>query len=269
MKIKSLTLTTSIAVSGIIASGSVVPASAFSIFFGEDIGANSDNSAIPKSIIAKDAFFGKFTGPAPATEGFESFNLGDSAANLNSVGASIQTSNSYLSGVSNQPYNGRFAISGTKYYEVGNTATIVGGVPTNKTTTTLTFNSPIAALGFYATDIENDDGITLQLNNSINGFNTPLTLQRTAAVNTSGSALYYGFVGAADGSETFDSVTFSLVSVDQYKVNDRFGIDNLTVATLSQLNSSATAVPEPLTIVGTLIGGSAALRIRKKLKSSI
>jgi sugar lactone lactonase YvrE len=31
--------------------------------------------------------------------------------------------------------------------------------------------------------------------------------------------------------------------------------------------SSATAVPEPFTIVGTLIGGTAALRIRKKLKA--
>jgi hypothetical protein len=33
------------------------------------------------------------------------------------------------------------------------------------------------------------------------------------------------------------------------------------------LVSSATDVPEPLTIVGTLIGGTAALRLRQRLKA--
>jgi hypothetical protein len=33
-------------------------------------------------------------------------------------------------------------------------------------------------------------------------------------------------------------------------------------------SATSTAVPEPFTIVGTLIGGTAALRTRKKLKSS-
>ena len=40
-----------------------------------------------------------------------------------------------------------------------------------------------------------------------------------------------------------------------------FQIDNLTIG-----SSTAQAVPEPFTIIGTLIGGTAALRIRKKLK---
>jgi sugar lactone lactonase YvrE len=38
--------------------------------------------------------------------------------------------------------------------------------------------------------------------------------------------------------------------------------------TLAFAPSTSTAVPEPFTIVGTLIGGTAALRMRKKLKSS-
>ena len=35
------------------------------------------------------------------------------------------------------------------------------------------------------------------------------------------------------------------------------------------LVSSPTAVPEPLTIIGTIIGGTAAMRLRKKLKSTV
>ncbi|WP_396133686.1 PEP-CTERM sorting domain-containing protein [Chamaesiphon sp. OTE_75_metabat_556] len=31
--------------------------------------------------------------------------------------------------------------------------------------------------------------------------------------------------------------------------------------------SAATAAPEPFTIIGTLVGGTAAIRMRKKLKS--
>jgi hypothetical protein len=38
--------------------------------------------------------------------------------------------------------------------------------------------------------------------------------------------------------------------------------------TISQAGTPATDVPEPLTIVGTLIGGTAALRMRKKLKAN-
>ncbi|WP_309744403.1 PEP-CTERM sorting domain-containing protein [Chamaesiphon sp. OTE_20_metabat_361] len=35
-----------------------------------------------------------------------------------------------------------------------------------------------------------------------------------------------------------------------------------------QINSSAAAVPEPFTIIGTLIGGTAAFRMRKKIKDA-
>ena len=260
VKIKSLALTTSIAISGIIASGSVTPASAFSIFFGEDISAGSNNSAtsIKNSIDAEKSFLLNLNSPN-APESFEGITTGISATTaLPNIGASISTT-SPSSGVSNTPLNGRFAISGSNYYEVGSTT--IGGV---KTTTTVTFANPIAAVGFYATDLENQEGITLQLNDAAN---TLIGVQRTAAVSTNGSALYYGLI-AQNLGETFTSVTFSLAPVTLDKENDRFGLDNLTFATLAQVNSAATAVPEPLTIIGTLIGGSAALRMKKKLKSS-
>jgi hypothetical protein len=45
--------------------------------------------------------------------------------------------------------------------------------------------------------------------------------------------------------------------------NNFVGLDNVQISSLSQ----PTSVPEPFTIIGTLIGGSAALRMRKKLKA--
>lgn len=43
-----------------------------------------------------------------------------------------------------------------------------------------------------------------------------------------------------------------------------FQLDNVRIVS----GSVPTAVPEPFTIIGTLIGGTAALRMRKKLKST-
>ncbi|WP_310426047.1 PEP-CTERM sorting domain-containing protein [Chamaesiphon sp. VAR_48_metabat_135_sub] len=243
MNIKSLALTTSLAVSGAIASGAATPASAFRIFFSEDIGANGSVSGIPNSIDEEARFHLNLNGFG--TETFESSPDGILPLSTN--------------GVRSNPLNGRFAISGTKYYEVRT------GVYT------INFANPLAAFGFYATDIENKEGITLQLND-LN--DTLLTIERTItspadlANPPSGSALYYGLIAENPG-ETFTSIRVGMSPVsDPNKANDKFGLDDLTFALPSQVNFSATAVPEPLTIIGTLIGGSAAFRIRKKLKSS-
>jgi hypothetical protein len=47
-----------------------------------------------------------------------------------------------------------------------------------------------------------------------------------------------------------------------------FGIGRTSAYALDITSPTATAVPEPFTIVGTLIGGTAALRTRKRLKST-
>ena len=117
----------------------------------------------------------------------------------------------------------------------------------------------MAALGFYATDVEDPAGLILQFDNDAAKV---LTIPRTAtAVSTDKSALYYGFV-AENPSEIFTSVTFGrALNVS----NDKFGLDDVTFATRSQVKSFATAVPEPFTMIGTLLGGSIAFRLRKKL----
>lgn len=258
MNIQRLTLTAGIAICGMITGSSITPVRAFTLFTGEDVNAGGNridingNSTIPLSSAAELAFLNNFTGSA--TESFE--NVGSTnPANLPGIaGATIDTINSSPSGVESTPENGRFAITGTNYYRVGTSQGL--------TTTKITFANPMAAFGFYATDIENQEGITLLLEGT-NG-NTTFVIP-TQANGISGAALYYGLV-AENSNQTFNSVTFSLSPVSSIdKRNDRFGLDNLTVATYSQIKP----VPEPFTIIGTIVGGTAALRLRKKLKSLV
>jgi hypothetical protein len=269
MKIKHFALTTGIAIGATIASGTIDPASAFTVFLGEDVGANGNINAIPNSQAkAKELdFLSRLT--SYQTEDFEGILAGSNTTTLVGIDATITTANSITSGVSNVPYgspipgfpnftNSRFPISENQYYEVGTT----NGV----TTTKITFANPMAAFGFYATDIENQEGITLLLEGT-NGINTPFVIP-TQANGTSGAALYYGLI-ADNSTQQFNSLTFSLTTPvsNQNKLNDRFGIDNLTGASFAQIKPS-TAVPEPFTIIGTLVGGTAAWRMRKKLKST-
>jgi hypothetical protein len=243
VKLKSFVLTTGIAVSGIVASGAFAPAQAFTVFFGEDASAGGNVGNIPNSNIAAGNFLSNLSGSG--TETFDGFTVGTTPSTITFPGigsagfagvGSVQSANTY----------GAFPISASNYYSVS-----VAG------TFTINFASPVAAFGFYGTDIGDVNGrLTLQLNDA---NNTLLTVPNTTT--PSGSALYYGFIAGA--GETFTSVTFGNTNGG----NDFFGFDNLTVGNLAQVQSP-TAVPEPFTIIGTLVGGTAALRMRKKLKAS-
>lgn len=75
----------------------------------------------------------------------------------------------------------------------------------------------------------------------------------TSATDTTNANNFYGFTG----------VTFDAIRISAGGSNSAAAIDNI------QFNSAftPTAVPEPFTIIGTLIGGTTALRIRKKMKA--
>jgi hypothetical protein len=81
-----------------------------------------------------------------------------------------------------------------------------------------------------------------------------------SAVNAGTPIEFFG-LATADGTNQIAGLQFSLVGPEPFG----FGIDNLR---FNAAAASTTAVPEPFTIVGTLIGGSAAMRMRKKLKSN-
>jgi hypothetical protein len=97
---------------------------------------------------------------------------------------------------------------------------------------------------------------TIRIFDGLNGTGNELTFGTLLQNNPSNTIstfnlLNLGFVGTAR-SVLFD-VTANNVAFDDI---------NLTLA------NTPTAVPEPLTIFGTIIGGTAAFRIKKKLKAT-
>lgn len=266
MKIKSLALTAGIAIGGIIASGAFTPAQAFTVFFGEDrnasIGANPVNGTNPltNSDAARANFVSNLTNVG--TQTFESYATGATTPLVVTYpGAGTSTFDGTLTGPGNirngATSAGRFPVSGTQSYEV-----TANGF-------TINFNTPVAAFGLYGTDIGDFNGqLTLQLNDTAN---TLLTVPNSFGVNgtpaaaPNGSALYYSFL-TTDPNQTFTRVTFGNTAAGV----DIFGFDNLTVGTPLQVIgfNSAQSVPEPFTVIGSLIGGTAAFRMRKKLKST-
>ncbi|WP_373544440.1 PEP-CTERM sorting domain-containing protein [Chamaesiphon sp.] len=72
--------------------------------------------------------------------------------------------------------------------------------------------------------------------------------------------------GAAFSNQSYSIASGTTGALSFVSTNSGFGgivLDNIL---LSSTDVPATAVPEPFTMIGTLIGGTAAIRLRKKLK---
>ncbi len=80
--------------------------------------------------------------------------------------------------------------------------------------------------------------------------------------NITGADDYYGFTTNLSTGTNYFLVTTG------YR-NEYFGSFTTTIDGPGNVNNvnAATSVPEPFTIIGTLVGGTAAMRMRKKLKS--
>ena len=112
---------------------------------------------------------------------------------------------------------GRFPISGTKYYESASMFTVE-------------FTRPIAAFGFYGTDIGDFDGrVTVTYTD---GLTTTVMIPHTR-LGLGGSVIYYGFI---DVDHPFVSLTFGNTSSAGI-VADAFGFDDMTIATAAQLDT--------------------------------
>ena len=91
--------------------------------------------------------------------------------------------------------------------------------------------------------------------NGINGLGSSSPSSNLSIVDVPLASIFGG--GIASGTR----FTFStLPSFQFYGESGAFAISG-------SINSAPTAVPEPFTIIGTLIGGTAAFRIRRKLKA--
>jgi hypothetical protein len=113
---------------------------------------------------------------------------------------------------------------------------------------------------FYSAGNQNQPG-SIELFSGLNGTGTLLASLSNLLTPTSGN-------GVNDRFTTFDLADFG----DSFGIAQsvRFGgtaqqilFDNVSFNTVNP----STQVPEPFTVIGTLVGGTAAFRMRKKLKS--
>lgn len=132
-----------------------------------------------------------------------------------SLGSSISASLTNSGVVMSEPDRGRFATSGTNYYQVitGNDFQI-------------DFTTDVAAFGFYGTDIGDFDG-QLFIEFLDENENILFSEEVGIANATDGNILFYGRI---DETNPFRSVRFSAVGG-----NDGFGFDDMIVGDFGQV----------------------------------
>lgn len=218
-------------------------------FFGED-GNPTGTTPIPhpNSDATSTSFLSHLT--SPGVETFDSFANGATTV-APSFGNGITAT---LNGgtILNTPGAGRFAISSPNYYEA------------DTSTFSINFSSPIAAFGFYGTDI-GDFGGTLSLTLTDAGGHTsslvvPASVGSGGSQPENGSVLYFGFYNLSD--------TYTSIAFNNSNTSDVFGFDNFTVGLEAQVNPS---VPEPSTWATMILGfaGIGFMAYRRKSKPAL
>ncbi|WP_259781547.1 PEP-CTERM sorting domain-containing protein [Aestuariispira ectoiniformans] len=212
-------------------------------YFGEDLNPAYGIPAGGNAQTAHDNFHSALTAGVQ-TENFEGFNDGDSSPLGLSFTGSGSTINGSLKGNGeiDGSGSGRFPTSGSKLWEASGSFSVE-------------FDSPVAAFGFYGTDIGDFDGqITLALED-ITGTITNLVINNT--INGPNAALL--FFGIIDVANPFVKVTFGNTSAG----TDYFGFDDLTVGDVAQVKQ--VPAPSALGLLGLgLLGMGFAARRRRK-----
>ena len=253
-------------------------------------------SAVTITYEAPNVFSASSSVGSTAQNDFESANLGNTL-NYNFDFVDAASSNNYRAtydnlqvgnyGAANQTagagYTGKFAVN-TQNTSVTNPAIRTTNLTfTNRDTSNTNAGVKYFGLFFSSLDPSNQltffNGTTVLTQLSISNFSTLVSNSSDfvgGPFNQPGT--FFNFY--ADGGEQFTRIAFTQTSSDGGFENDNHtfrvpkalaisgtGV-NLAGLNVTAGNVNTTAVPEPFTIIGTLIGGTAAVRMRKKLKAS-
>jgi hypothetical protein len=129
------------------------------------------------------------------------------------------------------------------------------------------FGSPVSTGNTTASLVLSEFNFgALLIGNSTLGFNQLFTAN---AVNGLGSSNPSSNLSLANISlNSIFGTGLTSGTILEFRTADVNNGDNAGAFSVSgSINGATTAVPEPFTIIGTLIGGTAAVRMRKKLKS--
>lgn len=193
-------------------------------FFGQDL---NPGTSTTNSDTANSQFFSHLVA-GTGTEDFEGFATGTAASlNVTFPGSLSTTITATLSGTNNEIKSGadgagRFPTSLSKYLVADQDFQ-------------LTFSAPIAAFGFYGTDIGDFSG---QLVLTLAGGGTSTLTIPTASGSSgsnSGNQIFWGFI---DPTQTYTSISFSNTNSGI----DFFGFDDMTIGDVRQVRIN---VPEP------------------------
>ncbi|WP_310425432.1 PEP-CTERM sorting domain-containing protein [Chamaesiphon sp. VAR_48_metabat_135_sub] len=247
MKLQSLALMTGIAVSGIVTSGAFAPAQAVGVLLTSEVGYTGP--ALDLSAYANGSY--NFTvGPKSIPGGItftSTVNLADTQSGFGSV---------LGQGAYNLDANGNFDAS-----------RVYAGLDAAKGYMTFSFAAPVQSFGAFLNyapgygvnplpGIDPGDNPTISTYDINNNLLSSFDLSVFAPISTPGGVNQFAFRGISE-------LTASIAS---------FRLGGSYILATGTANGAvpvpATDVPEPFTIIGTLVGGSAALRMRKKLKSS-
>lgn len=219
-------------------------------FFGEDLGLG-ETTRLPAHPNA-DAANASFLASLPSGVGTEDFEAQTNGAiaplNLSFPGStgSITATLNGTGSVANVPTGtngfGRYPTSGDQYWETGSNFSV-------------TFSAPVAAFGFFATDIGDFGGqVTLTLSGGgVEVVNIPNTIN-----GAGGSVLFFGLIKTA--GESFTSVAFGNTAGG----TDFFGFDDFTIGDPTQVaQGGVVPLPTPLALAGAGLFTLAAVRRRR------
>ncbi len=200
---------------------------ASSIFFGEDLNPNGSQA---NSMAASTSFQSNLTGVG--TEDFESFAPNTSGPIAIDFGVAGTATLSGNGDIGSGGGSGRFATSGTQYWETNDDFVI-------------DFSVAVVAFGFFGTDIGDFGGqITLDF---LSGGTTQFTVDNTVSA-PDGSLLFWGVI---DEANPFTRITFGNTNS-----SDWFGFDDMTIGVASQVvPTNPVPVPATLALFGLGLAG--------------